>query len=53
VRVSNRSAPRWNVLRREGKHTEAEQIWAALEALYHEDPAADDVHAEICRARKR
>jgi hypothetical protein len=40
-------------LRREGKHVEAERIWAALEALYRDDPAAGDVRAEICRARKR
>jgi serine/threonine-protein kinase len=40
-------------LNREGKRAEAERVWAALEALYRDDPGAADVLAEIARARKQ
>jgi serine/threonine-protein kinase len=40
-------------LRRQGKRVEAERIWAALEALYRDDPGAAALRAEIGRARKQ
>ena len=38
-------------LRDTGKRDQAEKIWAAIETLYHGDPAAREVLAEIKKAR--
>ena len=41
------------LLRGQGKRAEAERIWSALDALYRDDPGADELRAEIGRARQQ
>jgi TolA-binding protein len=40
-------------LQHEGKHAEAERIWAGIEQLYRNDPAAEGILAQVQKARNK
>jgi serine/threonine-protein kinase len=42
-----------DALQRDGKHAQAERIWAGIEQLYRNDPAAEGILAQVQKARQK